>query len=120
MHKQPKENVLSSGLLSSKKDRDLLEGVQQRAMRMIKGLGYLSYEERLSNTGKEDRGDLITLYKYLNRSGRQMDKARLFLVVSSVRTRSNNLKLEHRRYHTNMLKNFFTVRVTKHRNKLPR
>jgi len=34
-----------------KKDRDLLEGVQQRTTRMIKGLQHLPYEERLSNLG---------------------------------------------------------------------
>jgi len=42
--------VSSSGLLSSK-DRDLLEGVQQRAIKMIKGLEHLPCEEGLSNLG---------------------------------------------------------------------
>ena len=31
------------------RDRDLLEGIQQRATKMIKGLELLLYEERLSN-----------------------------------------------------------------------
>jgi len=39
-----------------------------------------------------------------------MDEARLFLVVYSNRTRSNGQKLEHRKFHTNIQKNF-TVRV---------
>ena len=30
------------------------------------------------------------------------------------------LKLEHRKFHTNMQKNFFTVRMTEHCNSLPR
>ena len=46
-----------------------------------------------------------------------MDEARL-LVVCSDRTRS--LKLEQRNFHTHIQKNFFTVRVTEHWNRLPR
>ena len=34
-----------------KKDRDLLERVQQKAIKMIKNLEHLPYEERLSNLG---------------------------------------------------------------------
>mgnify|MGYP001625922346 CR=1 FL=1 len=49
-----------------------------------------------------------------------MDEARLFLVVYSNRTRTNGLKLVHRKYHTNMQKNFFMVRVMEHWNRLPR
>ena len=41
-------------------------------------------------------------------------------MVCSDRTRSNGLKLEHRKFYTNMEKNLFTVRVMAHWNRLPR
>ena len=92
---------------------------------MIKGLEHLVYEERLSNLcllslGKRRlRGNLINVYRYLERGGRQMDEARLFLVVCSNRTRSNGLKLEHRKFRTNV-QNFFMIRVMECWNRLPR
>ena len=39
--------------------------------------------------------------------------------VCSDRTRSRGQKLEHRKFHTNMQKNFFTVWMTEHWNALP-
>jgi len=93
---------------------------------MIKGLEHLLCEDRLSNLalfslGKRRlRGDLINVYKYLKGSGRQMDEARLFSVVCSGRTGSNGLKLEHRKFHTDIWKNLFPLRVMGHWNRLPR
>ena len=46
--------------------------------------------------------------------------ARLSSAVCGNRTRGKDHKLKHRKFHTNVRKNFFAVRVMEHWHRLPR
>uniref|UniRef100_A0A803SME4 Reverse transcriptase domain-containing protein n=1 Tax=Anolis carolinensis TaxID=28377 RepID=A0A803SME4_ANOCA len=106
-------------------DVDKLKSVQRRATKMIKGLENKSYEQWLKELGmfslqkRRLRGDMIAMYKYVRGSHRE-ERASLFSAALLTRTRNNGFKLQERRFHLNIRKNFLTVRVVRQWNSLPR
>ena len=79
------EYCIQFWILQFKKDMELLDRVQWRATKMIRGLKDLFYEERLRDLGKFSlekkrlRGDFNNIYKSKGRH--QEDDARLYSII---------------------------------------
>lgn len=105
------------------KDKKLIEGVLQRATRLIPHLKSLDYEERLKRLDipsmkyRRDRGDMIEVFKHLN-GYYTVNQKLLVRDVDSV-TRGHEFKLEKRRGKTTLRLHFFGFRVVNAWNALP-
>jgi len=92
---------------------------------MIRGMEHLCYEERLRELGllsletRRLQGDLRTAFQYLKGAYRK-DGDKLFSRACCDRTWGNGFKLKEGRFRLDIRMKFFTMRVVKHWNRLPR
>ena len=110
-------------------DKEVLEKVQERALRYMNGSEGSTYEERLATAklttleARRERGDMIQVWKYLHHQ-QDVDPSPLFTLKQEVAVRTTRLSADElalvdkqsthdpRRY-------FFTVRVVRQWNNLP-
>ena len=102
------------------------ERILCRATKMIQGMEHLPYSDRLKRVGAVQLGEekalrwhLIAAFQYLKESYRKEGDG-LFRRVCCGRTRGKGFKLKKGRFRLDIRKRFFTARVVRHWNRLPR
>jgi len=106
-------------------DMDLLEAVQRRATKMVRGLEHLSREERLRELGlfslqkRRLCEHLIGAFEYL-KGAYKKDGDKLLSRPCCDRTRGNGFKLKEGRFRLDIKKTYFAMRVVKLWHMLPR
>ena len=109
-----------------KKDIESIERVQRHFTKTIIGMKGLNYEERLcslklpSLVYRRKRGDILQVYKIINKDYDPQTTTSLLTITNNSTTRSNNnTKLFKKRTNYDKYKFFFTNRVTNTWNSLP-
>ena len=108
-----------------KRQIQLIENVQRKFTKRIKGLSHLEYEERLQSlrlpslTYRRFRGDLIETFKILHDFYDPITTAKFFTLCRNDNTRGHEYKLKVNHSNTNLSLKFFTNRIVKSWNNLP-
>ena len=111
-----------------KKDIDILEAVQKRAVDMVVGLRSLNYEDKLkeiqllSLQERRQRGDMIQVWKYLhgqNLGGDALLNKAQDQHIKNTRHTSKEMNIARVDYNTEVRKNFFASRCVEPWNNLP-
>ena len=107
-----------------KKNLMILERVQRRASKLVRGIKHLTYEERLQRLklikieDRARRGDLIETYKIM--TGKlNVNPEKFFTKDRASRTRGHHLKLIKPRANQLLRSKFFSRRVLDAWNRLP-